>query len=553
MEHSSLRRGSAQTAPARRYGLADWSAAPPGEYVVLVVMVLALALFYRASPQLPMTALGLALFAALALLRPDMALRFVPLTAPLFFMPKGVWDARFGIRDAGVSVPLHEVVLLVTLAATGARLLWRLRGRADQAGAVEGGGLARAFARRAAHALRANPFCVLFLIAGTLGVLLAQPGGRGAALREWRWLVVEPLLFYSLIPILRPGSAEAWGLGARAPLEPARRWSFVVYPFLIGGALVGLLGILQFLGLDLVPAIGTKAGFSEDRIFVEGVQRVSSVYGHPNNLGLYMGRVWPLAAALALGELLRSGERWAGDGTSPSRLLRGPVLLLGCCALLALGGMLVSFSKGAVLGGLVALVVLALGGREHLPAGIRRLLLPLIGAALALAVVAALVLGVERINPLGATSAIRLSTWASALAMLRDHPVFGVGLDQFVLLYPRYIDPALAATNERFTSHPHNLLLDIWLRMGLLGLVTFGGLLARFWRRLAPALRRGFAAPLAVGLAAAMAAALTHGLVDNFYFVPDLAFAFWLFLALAEPDGAMAAGQDTAPAAPALN
>src|SRR4051794_5861624 len=63
MEHSSLRRGSAQTAPATRYGLVDWSAAPPGEYVVLVVMVLALALFYRASPQLPMTALGLALFA----------------------------------------------------------------------------------------------------------------------------------------------------------------------------------------------------------------------------------------------------------------------------------------------------------------------------------------------------------------------------------------------------------------------------------------------------------------------------------------------------------
>ena len=53
-------------------------------------------------------------------------------------------------------------------------------------------------------------------------------------------------------PRRSPGSAEAWGLGARAPVEPARRWSFVVYPFLIGGALVGLLGILQFLGIDLV-------------------------------------------------------------------------------------------------------------------------------------------------------------------------------------------------------------------------------------------------------------------------------------------------------------
>jgi hypothetical protein len=30
-----------------------------------------------------------------------------------------------------------------------------------------------------------------------------------------------------------------------------------------------------------------------------------------------------------------------------------------------------------------------------------------------------------------------------------------------------------------------------------------------------------------------MTAALVHGLVDSFYFWPDLAFAFWLMLALA--------------------
>jgi hypothetical protein len=31
-----------------------------------------------------------------------------------------------------------------------------------------------------------------------------------------------------------------------------------------------------------------------------------------------------------------------------------------------------------------------------------------------------------------------------------------------------------------------------------------------------------------------MLAALLHGLVDNFYFVPDLAFAFWLLLVVGE-------------------
>jgi len=31
-------------------------------------------------------------------------------------------------------------------------------------------------------------------------------------------------------------------------------------------------------------------------------------------------------------------------------------------------------------------------------------------------------------------------------------------------------------------------------------------------------------------------AVLVHGLVDNFYFVPDLAIAFWLLIALVEAD-----------------
>ena len=48
--------------------------------------------------------------------------------------------------------------------------------------------------------------------------------------------------------------------------------------------------------------------------------------------------------------------------------------------------------------------------------------------------------------------------------------------------------------------------------------------------------------PVALGALAAITAALVHGLVDNFYFVPDLALTFWLLVALVElsakrPDG----------------
>jgi O-antigen ligase len=317
----------------------------------------------------------------------------------------------------------------------------------------------------------------LFALAGLWGFLIA--GEKGPALRELRWLIVEPLIFFGLLRFY---------LGRR----PAGYTALIVGFWLAGGALAGLVGILQFLGLNLAPLIGTKVGFSDDLIAVEGVRRVTGLYGHPNNLGLAMGRFWPLAAALA------HVAFWQGPGGA-ARLRRAwPTILV---TLLCLGGLLVSFSRGAYLGAAAAGVVLAL---LLLPPRLlppRRLMLP------ALALAGLLALG--------------------ALAMLRDHPL-GIGLDQFGRLYPQYIDPSLAGTNEINTAHPHNLILDIALRMGPLGIVALCWLLVAFYRRAA-----AMASPqLRAGLLAAMTAALVHGLVDSFYFWPDLAFAFWLFLAL---------------------
>jgi O-antigen ligase len=136
-----------------------------------------------------------------------------------------------------------------------------------------------------------------------------------------------------------------------------------------------------------------------------------------------------------------------------------------------------------------------------------------------------------RIGGLGSTF-LRLGLWRSALAMLRDHPIFGVGLDQFLTQYPIYI--VQENYYESSTSHPHNLILDFWLRLGIIGLLVFGWTLARFVRfatilaQTADPVRRA----LALGLIAALTDAVVHGLLDNSYFVMDLALVFWLSCAL---------------------
>jgi putative inorganic carbon (hco3(-)) transporter len=471
----------------------------------LAGMALGLAIFYRGSYQLPISALGLAIFGLLTLRRPELGLLFVPLSAPLHFMPKGIWDERFGIRPEGIRFPLHEVILLIVLGATivhiGSGLIRRMQQKTKQPAIGY---------RLSTIGYRFAPVA-LFFVAGNAGLLLADAAGRSEALREWRWLIVEPLIFYGLLVYLYGGSdakhRQLWPLAA----------------LLLGGALVGLIGVLQFFGLNLAPLIGDKPGFSNDQVFVQGVQRVSSVYGHPNNLGLYSGRIWPLGLGLAL-------AAWLAWLPRPWRWLGGAAAVLG------LGGLLVSFSRGAWLSALGAALLLAW---LLLPAG-RAARLRLITTTAVLLVslltlgLLAMAAGIERLNPLGETGIIRLYTWQSALAMLRDYP-WGIGLDQFGRLYPEYVNPSLADSNERFTSHPHNLFLDLLLRLGPLGLLSFGWLIWRYYRKLWPLPAHNDARRyLAAGLAAAMPATLLHGLVDNWYFVPDLAFGFWLLYWQAE-------------------
>jgi O-antigen ligase len=119
--------------------------------------------------------------------------------------------------------------------------------------------------------------------------------------------------------------------------------------------------------------------------------------------------------------------------------------------------------------------------------------------------------------------------------MALDHPWLGVGPDNFLYAYrTRYVLPS--AWEELNLSHPHNILLDLWTRLGILGLVAGGwALLAAF--RLAARLVRcsdRYAWPLALGLLGGLAATVLHGLIDNSLFLVDLMALFMLALGLLE-------------------
>jgi len=123
---------------------------------------------------------------------------------------------------------------------------------------------------------------------------------------------------------------------------------------------------------------------------------------------------------------------------------------------------------------------------------------------------------------------MRVYLWASTMDMVKQHPILGVGLGNFKVIYPLY-----RSSDERRTTpkgikytHPHNDFLLVLAETGLPGLLSFLTILILLGT-----------GPVSWGLAAAMIALLTQGLFNSVLAVPASSMAFWLLLGLIETQG----------------
>ena len=393
----------------------------------------------------------------------------------LFSPLAGVWGIVAAVpfvyqpvAVGGASISLLELAILCTSASVGIRLVWEtIRSRA--------------------------PRCLLdwlkpwrfTLAAGALVLVAAYSLSRVAddrylpeSLRAFRLVIVEPVAAFFLFRFAR----------RRGHLGSTLAVAVVV------AAAVALVAVGQFL-------------FGRDVVVVDGIRRATGPYPHPNNLAFYLERFAVFAFCLVLGARVR------------------PTMLAPLAVVLGLG-VLATVSRGAMLGvfaGSVWAWTILRPSRQVVWMAV---------AALATLVGIGLVAG-SRLADTGAagSTSSRELVWDASLNMLRDRPIDGVGLDQFLYQYGRrYVDPA--GWPERYTSHPHNIVLDAWLSLGAAGLVVMAGVVAASVWSVSD---RGALTPLAIGGGAALIAGFVHGMVDNGFFLPDLAVLTWLMIAVIEP------------------
>jgi hypothetical protein len=117
-----------------------------------------------------------------------------------------------------------------------------------------------------------------------------------------------------------------------------------------------------------------------------------------------------------------------------------------------------------------------------------------------------------------------------AVDMVREHPLFGVGIRQFRLRYPEFRPPELP---DYIEDDPHNHLLGIAAELGLVGLAGFLWLMSEAVIPIVRLAGSRHADGLTVGMAVALLAFLATGLSHQPLNVAAPALAFWVVLGVA--------------------
>ena len=304
-------------------------------------------------------------------------------------------------------------------------------------------------------------------------------------------------------------------------LADARR-SVVV--LLLGGGAAAAIGLTLYAGgaslTSRVLSHLIRYGYPSTRIvrYIEDnpakQMRLVGTSVDPNSFGGLLAVVFVLAAAQAVARK-RVVSRWV---SVPVAGLSGAAMLL-------------TYSRGAWLGAATGLAVLALLRYRWLiaPATVVGLLMLVVG--LGASFLERLWLGLTLQDP---ATKLRLQEYQNALAIIRAHPLFGVGFG--------------AAPSILQQTGVSSIYLTVAEQAGFLGVAVF--LLAigsvgvaglRHWRPT----RETEAGDLQLALLAALGAALMEGVFDHYYFditFPHMAALFWivcgLILALARPPGA---------------
>ncbi|PIT94533.1 hypothetical protein COT98_03005 [Candidatus Falkowbacteria bacterium CG10_big_fil_rev_8_21_14_0_10_39_9] len=338
---------------------------------------------------------------------------------------------------------------------------------------------------------------------------------------------LEPIIFFILVINI---------LGKEKRFSEKILWSL-----LISALGVSLLAVYQKLTGQLIPNEFWAA---------EATRRSVSFFGYPNAVGLYLAPIVVILSSFLHQKLFVKSENQKKNIYE--------MIIIALSILLSLFAIVFAQSEGALIGILAAAIFYGLLVNQKM----RQVTLVTLVVTLMIIVSTPKLLDYakHKVTLTDLSGQIRQQQWIETKKMLlHNHTwILGTGLSRYQARIlplhqegifvknddPNWLEKVRTSAVYRAQvwqptevyMYPHNIFLNFWTELGLLGMLLFGWIIGKYLYcaiKLSGVLRREKRAEsfLILGLGAAMVAILVHGLVDVPYFKNDLSVFFWLLFA----------------------
>lgn len=362
----------------------------------------------------------------------------------------------------------------------------------------------------------------------------------------YHWEIIMILIFAALAVATSHYSDSALGIFKAYFLEPIMLYIILIrygkgrerqyiWALALGATLISAVAIFQQItGLFIFNASWEAAA----------TRRVTSLFPYPNAVGLYLGPI-----IFLLSGVLFSYPKRTLLKTAFKKIFLILVILVSIAAIFF------ARSEGAMIGLAAAFIATAFLYSKR-------------GKLLSISAVIAgiIVLSVsggawhyfqKKATLMDLSGQIRRQQWKETMMMLRDGRLLsGAGLDGYQKAVAPFHQDGIFVKNDdpdwyrkvvwdpaykkkvwqpvEIYLYPHNIFLNFWTEIGLMGALAFSWLIIRFLIEAILLLKKLDRRDRAItlGLIGAMITLLVHGMVDVPYFKNDLAILFWLMIAL---------------------
>ena len=272
------------------------------------------------------------------------------------------------------------------------------------------------------------------------------------------------------------------------------------------GVIVSLYGIYQY----VFAGTFASSSFVDKEMFQDITTRVSGTFDNPNVMGEYLLFVIPIALTY-----LFNLKGWFKKVIS-----FGVIAIMVVCLAL-------TYSRGCYLG------IAACVGIFLLLINLKFILFLIAGIAAVPFVLPQSIM--NRLTSIGNTedssTSYRVSIWKGAVDMIKDYwyrPI-GQGTTAFNSIYPLYSYSGVGA------EHTHNLFLQVFIETGILGIISFIGLIFNFYQYLCSGLKECKDREIyikVIAFVSGLSGFLIQSLFDNTWYNNRIVLIFWMFIAI---------------------